>query len=100
MELKRAADSAGGAVREVGTTIAYFCSKRIGSDATRTRHAFQEEEVSVKKLLLLPLFFVVLGLTACNTTRGFGKDVEATGDAIEDTAEDTMDEDSDDDEDY
>lgn len=38
------------------------------------------------------LLFSILGvtavaLTACNTTEGFGRDVEATGDAIEDAAD-------------
>ena len=28
------------------------------------------------------------GLTACNTTEGFGQDVEAAGDQIEETARD------------
>jgi predicted small secreted protein len=44
-------------------------------------------------LLLLGLF----GLAACNTTKGFGQDVEATGDAIENTAEDVQDDMNDDD---
>ena len=35
-------------------------------------------------LLLLASF----GLAACNTAEGVGKDVQATGDAIEDTAKD------------
>jgi len=29
-----------------------------------------------------------LALAACNTTEGFGRDVQSTGEAIEDTAED------------
>lgn len=28
-----------------------------------------------------------LSLAACNTTRGFGEDVEATGEAVQDVAE-------------
>lgn len=32
-----------------------------------------------------------IGLTACNTTEGLGRDVEAAGDAIADTAEDASD---------
>jgi len=47
----------------------------------------------VKVLYLLALFLVALATSACNTTRGFGQDVEATGEAIEETAEDTMDDD-------
>ena len=55
----------------------------------------------MKILVLLGWLLTTLALTACNTTRGVGQDVEATGDAIEDTAEDAMDEDDDDeDQDY
>ncbi len=32
-----------------------------------------------------------LSLTACNTTRGVGQDIEATGEAIEEAAEDAKD---------
>jgi predicted small secreted protein len=35
---------------------------------------------------------LALATSACNTTRGFGEDVEATGEAIEDSAEDAEDE--------
>ncbi len=42
--------------------------------------------------VLLALF----GLAACNTTKGFGQDVEAAGDKIEETATDAQDELSDD----
>ena len=38
-------------------------------------------------VLLMLLGFVLSG---CNTTRGVGQDIEATGDAIEDAAEDAM----------
>jgi predicted small secreted protein len=38
-----------------------------------------------------------LALSACNTTRGVGRDIEATGDAIEDEADEAMDEDEEDD---
>ena len=31
-----------------------------------------------------------LAITGCNTTRGVGQDIKATGDAIEDTAEDAQ----------
>lgn len=55
----------------------------------------------MKTLLLLAWIFATLGFSACNTTRGVGQDVEATGDAIEDTAEDSMDkQDDDEDQDY
>jgi predicted small secreted protein len=39
--------------------------------------------------LLIGVFAVqALALTACNTTQGFGKDVEKTGEAIQDGAKD------------
>ena len=44
-------------------------------------------------VLLTSLGFMVAG---CNTTRGIGQDIEATGDAIEDAAEDAMDKPDDD----
>lgn len=47
----------------------------------------------MKVIYLLALILVAFAASACNTTRGFGQDVEATGEAIEDTAEDTMDDD-------
>ena len=50
----------------------------------------------MKVLYLLALMLVAFAASACNTTRGFGQDVEATGDAIEDEAEDAMDDDDDD----
>jgi predicted small secreted protein len=40
-------------------------------------------------LLLLTAF----AASGCNTTRGFGQDVEAAGDAIEDKAEEVQDDD-------
>jgi entericidin B len=43
------------------------------------------------------VLLALLGLAACNTTKGLGQDVEAAGDAIEDTAQDAQDELSDDD---
>jgi predicted small secreted protein len=53
-----------------------------------------KQEVSVKVLYLLALILVGFATSACNTTRGFGQDVEATGDTIEDTADDAMDDDN------
>ena len=39
--------------------------------------------------LLIGVFAVqALALTACNTTQGFGKDVEKTGEAIQEGAKD------------
>ena len=51
----------------------------------------------MKVLYLLALFLAALATSACNTTRGFGEDVEATGEEIEESAEDTEDEMEDDD---
>ena len=53
------------------------------------------KEVSLKVLYLLALMLVAFAASACNTTRGLGQDVEATGDAIEDEADETMDDDDD-----
>jgi predicted small secreted protein len=40
-------------------------------------------------VLLLGVFVMqALALTACNTTKGFGKDVENTGEAIQEGAKD------------
>ena len=47
----------------------------------------------MKILYLMLLMFVAMAAAGCNTTKGFGQDVEATGDAIEDTADDAMDDD-------
>lgn len=47
----------------------------------------------MKVIYLLALILVAFAASACNTTRGFGQDVEATGEAIEDTADDVMDDD-------
>lgn len=48
----------------------------------------------MKVFYLLALILVAFAASACNTTRGFGQDVEATGDTIEDTADDAMDDDN------
>jgi entericidin B len=47
----------------------------------------------VKILYLFMLIMVAIAASACNTTRGVGQDIEATGEAIERTAEDAMDDD-------
>ena len=39
-----------------------------------------------KKLIALFSIFAVLGLAACNTVQGVGKDISKAGDAIEDSA--------------
>jgi len=42
----------------------------------------------MKKLLALAILATMaLGMAACNTTEGFGKDVEKTGDKIQDAAD-------------
>ena len=38
-------------------------------------------------LYMITVFAFGLSLAACNTTRGFGEDVEATGEAVQDVAE-------------
>lgn len=43
-------------------------------------------------VLGLAAAIMVVGLTGCNTTQGFGEDVEAAGDVIEDAAEEAEDE--------
>jgi len=42
-----------------------------------------------KVVIAALLALLTVGLYGCNTTAGFGQDVEATGEAIEDAAEDT-----------
>lgn len=42
--------------------------------------------------ILLILLFVGGALSACNTTKGIGEDVEAAGEVIEDSAEEVEDE--------
>ena len=42
----------------------------------------------MKTLLVILLGMSVLSLTACNTVAGAGKDVKATGQAVEKAAED------------
>lgn len=37
-------------------------------------------------LVLIAIFFLQLGLVACNTMQGVGQDLEAAGDKIESTA--------------
>jgi predicted small secreted protein len=49
----------------------------------------------LKLFYLFALLCMGLVASACNTTRGVGQDVEATGEAIEETAEDAMDDDRD-----
>lgn len=51
-----------------------------------------KEDAPLKNLILLAWMFAMLGLAACNTTRGAGEDVEATGEGIQDAAEDVEEE--------
>jgi entericidin B len=46
----------------------------------------------VKNLILLSWMLVLFGLSACNTTRGAGEDVEATGEGVQEAAEDVEEE--------
>ena len=43
-------------------------------------------------LVLLGLFLIPMSLTACETMRGAGRDVENAGDGIEDFTDDVADE--------
>jgi predicted small secreted protein len=42
----------------------------------------------MRKLIILAALAVSLGVTACNTVAGAGKDVSSAGDAVTDTAQD------------
>ena len=44
-----------------------------------------------RNIVALCFVFASFALAACNTTAGAGRDIEATGDAIEDAAEDAKD---------
>lgn len=46
----------------------------------------------MNKLTLILMLMMAGALSACNTTRGFGEDVEAAGDGIQKVAEDTEEE--------
>lgn len=54
-------------------------------------HRTQERTRITILSMLLALFGASALMAACNTTEGFGKDVEAAGDAIADTADDAKD---------
>ena len=43
----------------------------------------------MSKLSTALLLMVLIAASGCNTTRGLGQDIEATGEAIEDAAEKT-----------
>jgi predicted small secreted protein len=45
-------------------------------------------EISMPKLVLLLALTATLGVTACNTVAGAGRDVEAAGEAVTNTAQD------------
>lgn len=74
------------ASKKVGTAFALWLLKEPIS-------ALFVRRTTVKILYLLTLIIVAIATSACNTTRGFGQDVEATGEAIEETADDAMDDD-------
>lgn len=42
----------------------------------------------MRKILVLAAAATALLISACNTVEGVGKDVQATGEAVEDTAQD------------
>lgn len=46
----------------------------------------------MKYMTLLAMLLVSFSLTACNTTRGIGQDVEAAGEGIENAAEEVEEE--------
>lgn len=52
--------------------------------------ALRRKSLLQASLVALTLTAAAAGLSACNTTEGFGRDVEAAGDAIEDTAQDAQ----------
>ncbi len=45
----------------------------------------------MKNLILLAWMLVLVGLSACNTTRGAGEDIEAAGEGMQDAAQDVED---------
>jgi predicted small secreted protein len=49
-------------------------------------------ETAMNKLALILMLIFAGALSACNTTRGFGEDVAATGEGIQKVAEDTEEE--------
>ena len=44
----------------------------------------------IYRVAFFALLLAPIGLSACNTVKGVGKDIENTGDAIEDTADDAQ----------
>jgi predicted small secreted protein len=51
-------------------------------------HLVDRKDTVMKALIVALLGMSVISLTACNTVAGAGKDVKATGQAIENTAKD------------
>ncbi len=47
-----------------------------------------EEEIHMRKLIVLAAAAAALAVSACNTVEGAGKDVSAAGAAVTDTARD------------
>ena len=54
--------------------------------ATKLRNGWRMKTRIQKSLLLLILAAMGLGLTACNTTRGVGEDIEEAGEGIQKAA--------------
>jgi len=50
--------------------------------------AHPRENTKMRKLMVLAALAVSLGVAACNTVQGAGKDVSAAGHAVSDTAQD------------
>jgi entericidin B len=46
----------------------------------------------IYRVAFFALLLAPIGLSACNTVKGVGKDIENTGDAIEDAADDAQEE--------
>jgi predicted small secreted protein len=59
---------------------------RPGQDELRKDHFMQAKSISVA--LVVAAMALSIGLSACNTVEGVGKDVSATGTAVSDTAKD------------
>jgi predicted small secreted protein len=60
-------------------------TRAAGSDAARGETDMTHR---IRVLFFLALGVISLGLAACNTVEGAGKDVKSAGNAIEDTAND------------
>jgi predicted small secreted protein len=59
--------------------------RRCSVDAT---FSTPSGDSKMRKLMVLAALAVSLGVAACNTVQGAGKDVSAAGNAVSDTAQD------------